>query len=395
VATEGIDSVCIGGSDTLLATGAATYQWQADPTLTGANTADPIVTPTVTDIYYVTGTDSLGCKKKDSVLVYVYLPPTPGIGPDTAYICQGKPVQLLATGGVDYTWVANSTLSPLNVANPIATPTDTTSYYVTVYNIHQCHANDTIQINVQIPVQAEAQSPYNICIGGSVRLTSSGGFYYQWTPPQWLSGTTVSDPLSKPDSSIVYTVKVSNNCFSDTANVDVIVHPLPIVNAGDDTTIFRNTPVTLSGTTNGVSYAWSPADNIQDPSSLTTPATPLHTTQYYLYVTSEFGCVNLDSVLVSVDPYVLLLIPSAFTPNGDGLDDIFHIVRYLNIETLEEFAVYDRWGQKVFSTDILTDGWNGTYKGHPQDMGVYVWYVKALTYDGQEVFRKGNVTLIR
>lgn len=395
VATEGIDSVCIGGNDTLHATGAATYVWQPDPTLIGVTTADPIVTPTVRDIYYVTGTDTFGCKKKDSVLVYVFYPPPVAIGPDTAYICLGKSVQLSAAGGVDYQWRADSTLSPLNVANPIATPKDTTWYYVTIYNIHQCHSDDSIQINVQLPVKAVAQSSYDMCIHGFANLNSSGGFYYLWTPSTGLSSTTVPDPIARPDSSVVYTIKVSNDCFSSTATVDVNVHPLPIVNAGTDTTIFRNTAATLSGTTNGNTYYWYPDDNVEDPHSLTSPATPLYTVTYYLYAGTAFGCYNLDSVVITVDPYILLLVPTAFSPNDDGVNDVFRIVQYLNIDKLEEFAVYDRWGQKVFSTDIITDGWNGTYKGHIQDMGVYVWYVKALTFDGQEIFKKGNVTLVR
>ena len=395
VATEKIDSVCIGYSDTLHATGAATYVWRPDPTLIGNTIADPVVTPTVVDTYYVTGTDTFGCQNRDSVIVYVFLPPPVGIGPDTAYICQGKPVQLIAAGGVDYQWRADSTLSALNVSNPIATPTDTSWYYVTIYNIHQCHSYDSIQINVQLPVKAIAQASYDMCLHGFVNLSASGGFYYLWSPSTGLSYTTVPDPIARPDSSIVYTVKVSNDCFSSTTTVDVNVHPLPIVNAGTDTTIFRNTSATLNGTSNGTTYYWYPANNIQDPSSLTTPATPLNTIKYYLYAGSAFGCYNLDSVVVTVEPYTLLLIPTAFTPNGDGVNDVFRIVEYLNIDKLEEFAVYDRWGQKVFSTDIITDGWNGTYKGHVQDLGVYVWYVKALTFDGQEIFRKGNVTLVR
>jgi hypothetical protein len=121
------------------------------------------------------------------MIVYVYPLPTPGIGPDTAYICQGRPVQLLATGGVDYLWRTDATLSALNIANPIAIPIDTTWYYVTVYNIHQCHANDSVKINVQLPVHAQVQSPYDVCQDKTIQLHASGGFYYQWYPATWMS----------------------------------------------------------------------------------------------------------------------------------------------------------------------------------------------------------------
>lgn len=395
IATEGIDSVCIGDTAHLHASGASIYHWTPDPTLSDTSIANPLAYPTTTDIYYVIGTDTNGCKKKDSVLVNVFLPPIVNIGPDTPFICQGRSVQLVASGGVDYQWTADTTLTPLNVANPIATPNDTNRYHVRIYNIHQCHADTAITINVQLPVTAVAQSPFNLCVGGTVQLSSSGGFYYLWTPSTGLSSTTIPNPISTPGSTIVYTVRVSNDCFSDTATVDVTVHPLPIVNAGNDTVIFRNTPATLNGVSNGSTFFWFPGETVQEPLSLSTPATPLVTTIYYLYATSAFGCTNLDSVVVTVEPYTLLLVPTAFSPDGNGENDIFRIVKYLNIKSLQEFAVYDRWGQKVYSTDIITDGWNGQYKGHPQDMGVYVWYVKALTYDNEYVFKKGNVTLVR
>jgi gliding motility-associated-like protein len=395
VATQGIDSVCIGGSVQLMVSGADTIRWQPDPTLSDTTIADPIATPTGTDTYYVTGIDTFGCRKKDSVLVYVYLPPTISIAPDTAYICQNKPVQLIATGGVDYVWTPGATLSDSLVSNPIATPQDTTTYYVTVFNIHQCHADTFITINVQLPVTAIAQTPFDFCVGSSVQLSSSGGFYYLWTPSAGLSDSAISNPVAAPLISTVYTVKVSNNCFSDTATVDVTIHPAPIVNAGNDTTIYRNTSATLNGTSNGTSYYWYPDINLGSASSLSTLASPLYTTEYYLYAVSEFNCTNLDSIVVTVEPYTLILIPTAFSPNGDGVNDIFRIIKVLNIENLEEFAVYDRWGEKVFSTDVITDGWNGTYKGHNQPLGVYVWMVRGLTYDNQEITKSGNVTLVR
>ena len=394
--TQHVDSVCIGDTIQLRASGADTYQWQADPTLSSTTIATPLAYPVVTDIYYVTGTETtFGCKKKDSVLVYVYPLPTPAIGPDTAFICLGRSVQLIATGGVDYQWRPDATLSALHVANPIATPTDTNRYYVRVYNIHQCHADDSIQINVQLPVHAVAQSPYDVCQYSAVRLHSSGGFYYQWYPATWISTPTDSSPVATPLSSIIYHVRVSNDCFSDTATVVVTIRPLPIVDAGTDTTIFRNTPAILSGSSNVAKNYWYPGQYVESPFELTTPATPLATTEYYLFAISEYGCTNHDSVLVVVDGHTLLLMPTAFSPNGDGVNDIFRIVRYLNIETLQEFAVFDRWGQKMFSTEDITQGWDGNYRNRPQAIGVYTWMIKGKTYDKEDVIRSGNVTLIR
>jgi gliding motility-associated-like protein len=396
VTTEKIDSVCIGDTATLHVQGALTYHWTADPTLSDTTATDPLAYTLVTNTYYVTGTDANGCKKSDSVLLYVYPLPVTDVKPDTAYICLGQPVQLIASGGVDYVWQPNPTLSVLNVSNPIATPTDTTVYYVRVYNIHQCHSDDSIQINVQLPVKAIAQpDSADVCEGSVVQLSASGGFYYTWFPSQWLSNPSISNPSSKPQSSIVYYVRVSNDCFSDTASVNVIIRPLPIVNAGTDTTIYRNTAAILQGVSDASKVWWYPGDQLESPLLLTTRATPLYTTMFRLYAISDYGCTNVDSVVVTVEPYTIILMPTGFSPNGDGLNDLFRISRYLNIAKLEEFAVFNRWGEKVFTTDNLNDGWDGTYKNAAQPMATYTWYVKAKTYDNEDVLKSGNITLVR
>jgi len=394
--TEHVDSVCQRDSVTLHASGADTYHWTRDITLSDTSSASPMVWPSVTDIYYVTGTDTVyKCKAKDTVLVHVFPLPTPAVGPDTAYICQGTSIILRASGGVDYVWQSDPTLGPLTGANPIATPTDTDEYYVRVYNIHRCHADDSIHINVQLPVHAITKTPYDFCEGSIIQLEASGGFYYHWTPARWLTNPDIANPHAKPDSSITYTVTVSNDCFSDAAQVVMTVRSLPMVYAGRDTTIYRNTEATLNGTTDGISYYWYPGQDVASPFTLTTAAEPLYTSSYYLFAKSQYGCINVDTIVITVEPYTILLMPTAFSPNGDGLNDVFHIARSLNISHLVELAVYNRWGEKVYSSTNITDSWDGTYRGQALDMGTYTWMLKAVTYDGETITRSGNVTLIR
>ncbi|MCX6181049.1 MAG: gliding motility-associated C-terminal domain-containing protein, partial [Bacteroidetes bacterium] len=94
-------------------------------------------------------------------------------------------------------------------------------------------------------------------------------------------------------------------------------------------------------------------------------------------------------------PKTQILIPTGFSPNGDGVNDIFRIMQpTLNLKTLLEFSVYNRWGEKVFSTSDVTEGWNGTFKGTAQEMAVYAWYLVGKTYDGEDVFKKGNVGIV-
>lgn len=396
VSTQKLDSLCIGDSVQLVATGATSYVWQTSPTLSDTSISNPLAFPSVNTTYFVEGTDANGCKNRDSVLVLVYFPPLTDVLPDTTFICQGQPVRLNAIGGVRYLWQSDPSLSSTTIGNPIATPLDTTTYYVEITNIHSCSTLDTITINVQLPVVATTQSPYDFCTGKSVQLNAEGGFYYNWTPPISLSNPRIKNPVANPTSSIVYTVEVSNDCFSDTATVVLTIRPLPIVDAGNDTTIYRNTNAFLNGVSNVAENYWAPGQDVRNPLDLNTTANPIRSRTYFLYAISEYGCKSYDSIRITVEPFTQVFIPTAFSPNGDGENDIFRIVPpTLNIMAINEFAVYNRWGEKVYSTSDINAGWDGTYKNKAQEIGVYIWYIKAITFDGDPVFKKGNVTLIR
>jgi gliding motility-associated-like protein len=167
------------------------------------------------------------------------------------------------------------------------------------------------------------------------------------------------------------------------------------VDAGLDTTVYRDESTRLQGTSNGISFVWTPADYLDDPTALTPLATPFNTITYVLEATSEYGCLNYDTVTVKVEVKTLLLVPNAFTPNQDGLNDVFRIIKTLNIAEVLDVFVFNRWGQKVFEGQNSTAFWDGTFKGKVQDLGVYVYVIRAITRDGDEITETGNVTLLR
>lgn len=259
-----------------------------------------------------------------------------------------------------------------------------------------CRDTTTRLITVQMPVTAVADSEANACAGYPVQLNASGGLYYLWIPPTGLSDAHTSSPVAVIDSNAVYSVIVSNDCFSDTATTQVFIRPLPSVDAGPDTTIYRDTYVDLNGTTDGIQYFWNPSTWLDDPMNLTTRAEPRETQWYELFAINQWGCSNKDSVLITVDYHTEMDIPTGFSPNGDGVNDEFRIVRWLNVGKLLQFSVFNRWGQQVFSTTNIDQGWDGTVNGRSKaDMGVYVWFVRAQTADGKQIVQKGNVTLLR
>jgi gliding motility-associated-like protein len=390
------DSTCIGTPYQFNAQNAVTYQWRPSSTLSSTTIANPLATPVIATEYVVTGTNASGCVNTDSTLLLVYEPSSIEIYPkDTPFICLGTSAHLRVVGAYTYVWSPASSLDSSTVADPIATPADTTQYNVVATNVHGCKSYDSLLLKVQKPVTALAPTPFVACEGIPVQLNASGGPFFSWSPSAGLSDSTSNNPFALPDSTTAYVVKVFNNCFSSTAVVQVDIHPLPVVDAGPDTTIWRDTYASLHGTTNAPTYFWNPSTWLDNASDLNTSAAPQQTTWYYLFGIDQYGCQNKDSVLITVVSHTELLIPTGFSPNGDGVNDVFKIERSLNIEKLIEFSVFDRWGEKVYSTGNINQGWDGTHQGQPSPIGVYVWMVVAQTYDGQEITKKGNVTLLR
>jgi gliding motility-associated-like protein len=122
---------------------------------------------------------------------------------------------------------------------------------------------------------------------------------------------------------------------------------------------------------------------------------PLDGQLYKVLVANEAGCADSANITVKVfegGPYVF--VPNAFTPNYDGRNDKLRPIA-VGMQRIEQFIIYNRWGQMVFSTTKNGEGWDGAIGGQIQGAGVYVWLVKAIDYNGKAHFRKGTVALIR
>ena len=165
-------------------------------------------------------------------------------------------------------------------------------------------------------------------------------------------------------------------------------------NAGPDHTINVGETVTLTSTfTTGSSILWSPDIDLSCTDCAEPEASPTETTVYLLTSVDANGCVAVDTVTVFVNPESIIFVPNAFTPDNSGTNDVLY-VRTEQVELLY-FAVYNRWGELVFETTEVTEGWDGTYDGKPMDQAVFVYYVEARLNNGERVVKTGNVTLIR
>lgn len=152
----------------------------------------------------------------------------------------------------------------------------------------------------------------------------------------------------------------------------------------NDTTVVAGSDVVINvGATCASSFNWNPTADLDDSSILNPIATPSQTTVYQLNITNSNGCQTTDSIVINVITEedvdcAKLLLPNAFTPNNDQLNDRFGISNLFLLESLEYFEIYDRWGAKMWETTVMSDTWDGTFKGNVVNPGMYIYKVKYV-----------------
>jgi len=301
--------VCAGGSVQLNATGGGFYSWNPTDSLSNPLIANPIANPAATTTYTVTVTDSAGCVNSDSLTVAIVGSLTADAGVDTS-TCLGSGVQLLGTGGSNYSWSPIAGLSNPLIANPIASPAVNTIYTLTVSS-GACSDTDAVVVTVNPLPTAEAGFDVFVCAGGSVQLNATGGGVYSWNPTDSLSDPLIANPIANPAATTTYTVTVTDSagCVNSDSLTVAIVGSLT-ANAGSDTSICLGSSVQLLGTGGG-NYSWSPAAGLSSTTIANPIANPAVPTTYTLTVSSG-ACSDTDAVVVSVDT-----IPTAnVTPPG-------------------------------------------------------------------------------
>ncbi len=218
----------------------------------------------------------------------------------------------------------------------------------------------------------------------------------RWYPSYYLKTTAGLSTVARPEGSITYQAIASNiyNC-TDTAYANVIVHPaaLVTVNVDDSVILSLGEAYHIQPITNCSSFAWFPPEGISNPFISDPTATPDVNSRYIVVGITEDGCRATDSINFHVDSDPVLGIPNAFAPSGTN--------KYLKVfekgtAKLNYFRIFDRWGVMVFETKNVEEGWDGTYKGEPQPLGVYVYEVQAVaTQTGKVLTKQGNITLLR
>ncbi|MCC7302421.1 MAG: gliding motility-associated C-terminal domain-containing protein [Bacteroidia bacterium] len=373
-------------------TGPYTYAWSSGGT---AATETGLSAGT----YTVTVTDANGCTMTATVTVTsLGGGPTVAIASQTNPSCSnssnGTATVNVTTGNAPYTYA----WSPGGGTAATGTGLAAGTYTVTVTDANGCIATITVTVTAPPPVTATTSNVPANCNSsdGSASVTAGGGtgpYTYSWS-----SGGTGSTETGLASGTYTVTITDANGCtLTATANVPVLNGPTAI--ASGNTIIMAGNSTNLTATGGG-NYQWSPASGLSCTTCPNPVATPSVTTQYCVIVTDASGCSDSACVYVVVEypcPTAAdFTVPNAFSPNKDGKNDIF-ILQGLGLCLVEfKMVIYDRWGEKVWETENVNTGWDGTFKGKPLDPQVFVYYISAKFLNNNEEFiKKGNVTLMR
>ena len=229
----------------------------------------------------------------------------------------------------------------------------------------------------------------------TITLTANGADTYVWS--EGSSGGSID---VAPTLTTIYTVTgtIAGGC-SDSISSVIIINPAPSVDPGPDVTVLVSTPHQLF-VADGYTYVWKPAEGLSCTNCSSPVATPTVNTTYCVRSTDASNCADSACVTLTVikpcPRNETLQVPNAFSPNGDGANDVLILKGWEECVVEFSFIVFDRWGEIVFETDNPLIGWDGTFKGKELDPAVFVYFVEAtFTENNETVNQKGNISLIR
>lgn len=344
---------------------------------------------------------TLGCPDVDVTL--------DGLG--ETYCVSDSPVTLVTTP--DGTIISGPGISG-NIFNPSVAGAGThliEATYEIVYPLSTCpYSTDRTVTVLPDPVADFDVSSESTCVGEALQFNFTGsintGDEIQW---DFGENSTPSTAAGNGPHSVSWGVAgvkevtvsiLSDNC-NDEMSMDVPVSSVEVSTIGDqivdagsiielstNANSALNGDLTFSWTDSNAEAAGAYCDNCEDPT-----VAPTNATTFSVTVEDEYGCVANTLVNLEINPAVT--IPTAFSPDGDGVNDNFRVITFGNVNALD-FYIYDRWGEILYEThEINHTGWDGTFNGTDAELGVYVWYCTYIDPIGRDFILKGNVTLIR
>jgi len=391
-----------------------TYLWSPSTGLDNVNVANPIFTLNTNQIYTVKITDpKTNCNLVWKVTAQVSPEATISAGRDTS-LCNYGPYTLTATSSIplSFQWSRSPDFSN-NLGNQASLKRDTLSraentFYLKASDAKGCFWRDTVVISA-FPVEATMPDNYVVC--KPVDLTTvtikdndpnQGLKNYSWFPVNSLTTKPNEGPnaIYKINATTLVNVNFENKYgCKKTLETQLELIDLKVNIATDKETLIKGNNeianISVTGCTD-CAYAWTPGTGLNATNSASVRATPQDTTIYKVVV-SKKGCKEEKTIRINVDNVNCgepnIFVPNAFTPNNDGNNDVLK-VRGRWISKLQ-FVVYNRWGQEMFTTTDLNNGWNGVFKGNEVAPDVYNYFLQVTCLDNKIFTKRGNTSLIK
>ncbi len=384
------DTICIGFSKELFAEGGTTYTWSPPTYLDNPNISNPVSTPDDDITYTVTITDINGCTGSLQVFIQVDTSIPQAFAGNDTLICLGAIFQLNASGGNSYLWSPPNAVSDPFIRNPNFVANDDVELILTVVNACGL-STDTMLVSIS-RVFPQIVGENQVCPGDSILLSAEGAVNYLWFSAQPLRPDDSSSTFLFPSNSDIVWIEAYNDigCVGyDTLVVEVL--PKKNVFAGNDQWINFYDSATLQGFGEG-NPMWSPPENLSCTNCFITTTMGLDTVTTFIFtITDENGCKFSDSVTVFLNG--IIYIPNAFTPDNNNLNEFFK-AKGFQIKGFEMW-IFNRWGEEIFYTDDIDNGWNGQYRGEDAKPDVYVYKVLYNDFTNIQKTLWGHFTLLR
>ncbi|MFO0323099.1 MAG: PKD domain-containing protein [Bacteroidota bacterium] len=406
------NTICFGASTSLNAAGGITYTWTPNSTLSDPFSPTPTANPTTTTTYSViieNNTPGYTCSQTLTTSVIV----RPQIKANFTYSvgsCNNN-VQFTDASFINpISWLWNfESVNTSSIQNPLYYFLSPNSYTVSliVTNVFGCRdsINKTITLSGFLPISVNASQ--NKCESDTLQLKATGGISYKWSPAIGLSNPNIANPFCFVKTTTVYSVTISTLFGTDTCKsvLTTTVNVFPFA-YNSYTFSISSSSVSIGGSTtftlNGFPYSGAisivPSIPITDLGNNSYEIFPLKSQEYTIYFEDAGKCrYALKTIYIELITDIcnegVVYLPTGFTPNNDGVNDLLYIRSNFISEVY--LTIFNRWGEKIFETKDIQKGWDGTFKGKLLDQGVYGYYMTFKCNNGEESFKKGNITLMR
>jgi len=352
-------------------------------------------------------TSAEGCKDSITHSITVRPMPTGTLNtPTTNLLCEGGTVTLTASGGTTYQWFINGgAIVGATTASYAATQPGT--YTVNVVSADGCIASATGAVTLQLVRKPTVNFTFDkYCAGFPTQFTdqsniaNSNVVAYSWNFGQGQGTSTLQNPTYTFPTASTYSVSLIVTPVACPSLATSITKPVSVVAPPANQRYIalnavENRDLQLEARVfGGAIYSWSPSTGLSS-SLISNPIFNYNAeVDYVISITTGIGCILKDTQLVRIFKEKEIYVPKGFSPNGDGNNDkIFP--RLVGVRTLTYFKVFNRWGQLLFMTTNINEGWDGTYKGVKQPMEGYVWIAEGIDFDNNLIKRTGTFLLLR